>query len=139
MGDGEIIMPTSTFGRLLAGGVAVVLPARVARSLGLLEMGGGRGFWWFTDIDSLVFDIIFIIAVVFVVRRLRWGTIANPIFWFVIVLGAVAVPIAYTITNYGTLFRLRAMLYVVLALIPVAVAVGSDRDEGMTAPPPADA
>lgn len=134
MVDGEIIMPTSTVGRLLAGAAAVLLPSRVARDLGLLEMGGGRGFWWFTDIDSVVFDVMLVVAVVFIFRRLRWRALANPIFWFVVIVAMVAVPIAYTITNYGTLFRLRAMLFVTLALIPLALSMESGKSGEETEP-----
>jgi hypothetical protein len=142
MGDGEIVMPTSTAGRLVAGAVAVLLPSHVARALGLLEMGGGRGFWWFTDVDTFVFDTLLVIAIVFVfraVRRTRWETLRNPVFWLLLLMASVVIPIAYTITNYGTLFRLRAMLYLTLALIPLAVSkIGAADDEvRVEAEPPA--
>ncbi|MEO8378948.1 MAG: hypothetical protein ABI779_04715 [Acidobacteriota bacterium] len=122
IGTGVLIMPTSTTGRLLAGAAAVLLPSGVSREMGLLQMGGGRGFWWFTDLDSIVFDLMVIVALVFMVRRDRGATVRNPILWFVLLLLAVVVPIAYTITNYGTLFRLRAMLFVTMALIPLAIS-----------------
>lgn len=118
-----ILMPASTAGRLLTGSAAVLLPSPIAQGVGL-EMGGGRGFWWFSDLDTLVFDAVLIIAIVFTFRAARWSTLRNPVFWFVLVLSSVIFPMAYTVTNYGTLFRLRAMLYVSVALIPLAIAVG---------------
>lgn len=131
LGGGVIQMPTSTAGRLLAGGVAILLPSGIAKEMGLLEMGGGRGFWWFTDLDSIVFDLMLIVAIAYIVRRGQWGTLRNPIFWFVLLVAGVVVPIAYIITNYGTLFRLRAMLFVTIALIPLAIA---NRVAGETIP-----
>jgi len=31
-------------------------------------------------------------------------------------------PMIYTVTNFGTLFRLRQMLYVIAAILPVTLA-----------------
>lgn len=122
---GAITMPTSTLGRLVTGGVAMILPNSLAKSLGLLEIGGGRGLSWFADADSVLFDLVLVIAIVFIVRRVRWATLRNPIFWYVVALMTISLPIAYTVTNYGTLFRLRGMLFVMLALVPLALSAAT--------------
>jgi hypothetical protein len=41
---------------------------------------------------------------------------------FGIVLAATALPMAYTVTNFGTLFRLREMIYVLAAVLPLTLA-----------------
>ncbi|HUP59820.1 MAG TPA: hypothetical protein VNA69_05325 [Thermoanaerobaculia bacterium] len=121
----NIVMPTSKWGRLLAGAIAILVPSVVARNLGWLEIGGGRGFWWFTDIDTIVFDVIVAISVFFAMRRARWSLLSNPIFWLALVIAAVTLPLIYTVTNYGTLFRLRMMTYIAFALIPLAASMSS--------------
>lgn len=121
----EIVVPESTAGRIFAGAVAVLVPSAIARNLGLLEIGGGRGLWWFTDIDTIVFDLVVLFTIVFTIRRLRWATPRNPLFWFVLALAAVGVPLVYTVTNYGTLFRLRIMIFLAVAFIPLALSAAS--------------
>ena len=127
--DERIVVPVSTRGRIIAGAVAVLIPSTVARKLGLLEMGGGRGLWWFTDLDTILFDLVVLFALGFTLRRLKWTTPRNPMFWFVLLVSAVALPLIYTVTNYGTLFRLRMMVYLAVALIPLALSMANTTEK----------
>lgn len=119
----------------MAGAVALVLPQSIAQRIGLVAVGGGRGLMWFADIDTLVFDALLIVAVLIFFRGPKREVLRNPLFWLVVVTTAmIAVPLVYTVSNFGTLFRLRAMIFTGLALIPLAVAM-SRRD----AEPPVEA
>jgi hypothetical protein len=115
--------------RLLIGTACVIIPRSVGERLGIFHIGGGQGFFWFTDIDTLLFDAILLSAIIAVVTR-RSRSYRNPLLWLLVLLTLlVTLPLAYTITNYGTLFRLRAMIYVGLALTPLALAASPRRDD----------
>ncbi|HET8797709.1 MAG TPA: hypothetical protein VFO89_08480, partial [Thermoanaerobaculia bacterium] len=108
--------------RLLAGTAALLVPNFLAGPLGLFDVGGGRGLLWFTDLDTLVFDAALVFAILSVVAA-GAGSLRRPLLWLVapltIVLGGL---LAYSVTNVGTLFRLRAMVYTGIVLIPLAAA-----------------
>ena len=88
------------------------LPRAVAQRLGLVQIGGGRGFWLFADVDTLLFDAVILIAFGYCLRRLvRRERRATPLFIMaVLMFVALCGPMSYTVTNFGTLFRLREML-----------------------------
>jgi hypothetical protein len=115
--------------RLLTGSACVIVPRSVGERLGLFHIGGGQGFFWFTDVDTLMFDAILLWALIAVGMRLS-ASWRNPLVWLLgLLLLLVTLPLAYTITNYGTLFRLRAMIYVGLTLTPLALAALPRREE----------
>jgi len=90
--------------------------------------------FWFTELDTVIFDLIVLCAAFALVlrRSVFWR---NPLVWFLALLTLLAgLPLAYVVTNYGTLFRLREMIYIGLALTPLALATSWRRDE--TAAPP---
>ena len=102
--------------------VALVAPRSVAAWFGV-EMGGGRGLWAFADMDTLIFDAVLAGALLVSAWRIvRDRASASPLFIaLVLILVSAAVPMLYIVNNFGTLFRLRHMLYVVAVLIPVAL------------------
>lgn len=122
-GSSSAPIPQTFAARLITGFSATFLPRFLAQSLGLIRVGGGRGFWLFAEIDTIVFDLVLIYAVIHCVRALRGGTArATPLFVLLILVFAMtAGPMFYTVNNFGTLFRLRQMLYVVAAVIPVTL------------------
>ena len=117
--------PVSTTGpaRLIAGFAATFLPRLLAQSLGLIHVGGGRGLWIFAEVDTIVFDLVLIYAIVSCARALRRKTARlTPLFLFLaIVFISTAGPMIYTVNNFGTIFRLRQMLYVMAAVLPVTL------------------
>lgn len=108
--------------RLLAGFAVMTVPRSIGERLGLFHVGGGRGMLWFADVDTVVFDVVLIMAIVVLVRRapVAWR---NPLTWLVVLITLlIAGPLAYTVSNFGTLFRLREMIYVGMLLTPLAAA-----------------
>ncbi len=132
------MLPESTTTRLMTGAIALLVPRTIASSQGLLDIRGGKGLFWFTDLDTIAFDIVVLFALGFFVARIRWATLRNPAFWFVgVLIVLVGVPLIYTITNFGTLFRLRMMVYTAAALIPLALAMAAAQRESVPLERPA--
>lgn len=117
--------PMSRMSRLVAGVAATVLPRTIGEALGLFHIAGGRGMLWFTELDTLIFDLGLLLAVLAIARQFR-ASLGSPLTWLVVVLTVlVGGPLVYSITNYGTLFRLREMIFIGLLFTPLAVATGA--------------
>ncbi len=109
--------------RLFVDAAALVVPRGLGERLGLFEIGGGRGLLWFADIDTLIFDLALLFAVRAVVAARAALPWRNPLTWLVLLTTLiVAVPLVYSVSNLGTLFRLREMIYLGLLLITIAAA-----------------
>ncbi len=127
------MVPSSAGGRLAAGTAALFVPRSALDRVGWVEIRGGRGLFWFTDLDTLVFDGLVGLVLVMAVRRRRSAR-RQPLVWFLAVMAAaIAILMAYTVSNFGTLFRLRSMAFIGIALLPLAFASGAtigkeDRD-----------
>ena len=107
---------------IASGAVATFVPRAAAQPLNLVRIGGGRGFWFFADFDTVVFSAVFVFAIVLCVKALRGGARITPLFVFAVLLFfATAGPMFYSVTNFGTLFRLRSMLYVLAAIAPLTL------------------
>lgn len=105
--------------RLISSFAAAFLPRIVGQSLGLLQVGGGRGLWLFAELDTLVLDAVFAFAIVYCIRARRGIT---PLFvLLLLVFLALAGPLLYTVNNLGTLVRLRGMLYLLGAALPLTL------------------
>lgn len=108
---------------LVSGFAATFVPRTLAGALGLVRIGGGRGFWLFVELDTLIFDALIVFAMIYCIRALRTYARATPLFVLVLLVFLMtAGPMIYTVTNFGTLFRLRQMLYLVAALVPLTLA-----------------
>lgn len=108
---------------LLLGFTAMFVPRFLAQAVGLIHIGGGRGFWFFAEIDTLVLDAAMLFAIVYCTRALRSGARVTPLFvLLVLVFLMTAVPMMYTVSNFGTLFRLRQMVYLIAAVLPLTLA-----------------
>lgn len=122
------VLPQSTFTRVIAGLTAVVLPHFIGERLGLIHIGGGRGLWAIVETDTLVFDALLMLAFYYVFGALSRGAWRNPSFWLVTITTAgITLLLAYTISNFGTLFRHRGMIFIGLCLTLV-VARETPRD-----------
>lgn len=111
---------------VLVGLAALWVPRSIGQSLGLFEIAGGRRLWIFADVDTLVLDLALVGAVWYLLKGLRSPRrVFNPIVMMVLVWTVgIAIPLAYVVTNYGTLFRLREMVFVGICLIPLAASLG---------------
>ena len=121
-------MPSTVSGRFITGLTATVVPRAIAQRLGLIRVEGGRGFWLFAELDTIVFDIALLFAIFYCARQLvRTRGRMNAMFVQVaLLLVLIAVPLIYTVSNFGTLFRLRQMIFLGICLLPVALAARTD-------------
>ena len=110
--------------RLFVGAVALVVPSLAGERLGIFDIGGGRGLLWFADLDTLLFDAVLILAL----RALAAAHAAawrDPLAWLVLLATLmIAAPLVYSVSNFGTLFRLREMIYLGVALLSAAALQG---------------
>ena len=118
---GIVAMPDSHAARLLAGAVAMIVPRTIAQRLGILDLRGGRGLWLFADFDTIVFDVVCLFCIVALVGAIRRRERLEPAFWLILMVTVVVGGLlAYTVSNFGTLFRHREMVLLGLLLLPLA-------------------
>jgi hypothetical protein len=117
--------------RFVSGMAALLLPRPIARATGLIDLGGGRGLFFFADIDTVFFDIVLVVAILALLRTPRSPKWRSPLVWLVLIITlAMGAAFVYAISNFGALFRYRSMVFLGIAMIPV-VAAWSTRDEGL--------
>ncbi|MEA2236667.1 MAG: hypothetical protein QOC81_1391 [Thermoanaerobaculia bacterium] len=117
----------SRIARLLSGIAAITIPSSIGESLGMFHIGGGRGMLWFTEVDTIVFDVVLFFAAYVLIRNSSASS-RNPLVWLVLLTTLlVGLPLVYSVTNFGTLFRLREMIFGGLLLMPLAVMTGAVR------------
>ena len=109
--------------KIATGASAMFIPRVIAQPAGLVRIGGGRGFWLFADFDTLVFDFVVFFALAFCLRSIvRRERRVTPLFVLVLlVFAGLSGPMIYAVTNFGTLFRLREMVYVLAAMLPLTL------------------
>jgi len=123
-GATTIVPAAPTVSTRMVGGVAAVfLPRAIGQPLGLVRIGGSRAFWIFAELDTLAFDLVVLFAVVYAARGLRSGRVKiTPLFvLLLLVFVLTAGPLCYTVSNFGTLIRMRQMLYVIAAVLPLTM------------------
>ena len=112
-------------GRLEAVGFGTLLltvPVSPLDWLGVVEVQGGRGMLAVADLDTLFVDASVIAVIVLLVRNARQRRLNRPYVAFILIVSVVtAVSLAYVVTNFGTLFRLRLMAVVPLWMLPLAL------------------
>jgi hypothetical protein len=68
------------------------------------------------------------LSAIFFILRERPRVWTNPLLVLVVLmLLFIAVPLLYTVTNFGTLLRFRGMMYVPFAMAPLAAILGDPR------------
>jgi hypothetical protein len=114
---------TNVADRLITGFSATFLLRFLAQSLGLIRVGGGRGFWFFAEVDTIVFDLVLLYVIIHCIRALRDGTArGTPLLVLLILVFAITGGLmSYTVNNFGTLIRLRQMLYAMAVVTPVTL------------------
>ena len=114
---------------IVAGTLAMLVPQTIAKQLGLLDVRGGRGMMWFADLDTVVFDALLLLVVYVSIRHMRSASLRNPLFWLVtMVFATLAVAMVFTVTNFGTLFRLRTMVFAAAAVLPLTLSLAAGRE-----------
>jgi hypothetical protein len=109
--------------RLITGFAALLLPRSIAESLGILHVGGGRGLWLFAETDTIFLDLVLLYTIFYCVRNLRAGRaqVTATFVWCLLLLIMTAGPMVYTVNNFGTLFRLRLMVFFLVAVLPLTL------------------
>lgn len=122
----EPVASPRTTTRILTGFSAMFLPRMVGQSLGLIHVGGGRGLWLFAEADTIVFDLVLLYAIFYSVRALKKdrAAITATFVFCLLVFVMTAGPLLYAVNNFGTLFRLRLMVYCLAAILPITLRSG---------------
>ena len=129
------IFPPGLLSRITTGFAAMFLPRFLGESLGLIRVGGGRGLWLFAEVDTLLFDLVLLYGIVHCVRSLRRGARVTATFVFCVLLFVMtAGPMLYTVNNFGTLFRMRLMVYCIAAILPITLRDRALREAGDALP-----
>lgn len=115
--------------RVLRGLAATFVPISALKAAGVVEFTGGRGLLAVTDIDAIVNLVLFVAAVGLVPAWWRKPRHASYVVYASSVAVAVLLPMAYVVTNFGTLFRLRVMAFTLVWLCLLGLARAADRVE----------
>lgn len=129
IGDEPVsILPPRFASRVITGFAAMFLPRFLGEALGIIHVGGGRGLWLFAEVDTLLFDLVLLYAIVHSTRRLRQGRakMTATFVFCLLLLVMTAAPMLYTVNNFGTLFRLRMMVYCIAAVLPITLREPDD-------------
>jgi hypothetical protein len=108
-------------GSTMVGMAILFVPIPVIRWLGLAEIEGGRGLLFVTDIDTLLLDLSIAACGTLLVVRRKWIHPHIPYVCFTLGLALITtLLLAFVVTNFGTLFRLRLMMAVPFWMLPLA-------------------
>jgi hypothetical protein len=106
-----------------SGLMALFVPINILRRLSLVTIAGGRGLLVITDIETTLLDLTIAVQLWLVWRQWKRGHSDVLFLAFVLTLAvAVMVPMAYVVTNYGTMFRMRVMYVIPLWLAGASIA-----------------
>jgi hypothetical protein len=103
-------------------GIALMIcPVSFLKAVGLVDFRGGRGLLLFADIDIIVCDLVLIVSLIAAQRVRRAGTWMPELWLFSVLLSVIAALLmAYVVTNYGALVRLRMLAIMPLWAFPAA-------------------
>ncbi len=125
---GEPMRPSTWMqrGRGLATGLgAIFVPMTVLQATGAVHLGMGTALRVATDVDTLFLDASILATIILLARRrvaVRWH-LRYVCFALTLCLATTGF-MAYIVTNFGTLFRLRVMLAVPIWMLGLAVVRG---------------
>jgi hypothetical protein len=141
---GEPVRPRQATERLLLGIAVLFVPIDIVRWTGEVSLRGGRGLLLITDVDTIAILLVTILAMGGL-RRRGAAIFRDPYVVFCVLLAVVTLGLmAYVVTNYGTLFRLRLFPLMALWMAPLGIdrralpgegSPGEDGSVGGHAPP----
>ena len=106
----------------------MTIPRLIGEPLGLFHIAGGRGLLWIAEADTLSFDLVLFVAIASIATRFR-SAVRDPLTWMLVAMTLLlGVSLAYSVTNFGTLFRLRSAVYLGVILAPAAALAAGVRD-----------
>ena len=114
---------------LIVGLGVVFVPVSILKALGIVEFSGGRGLLPFADADTMFLDITLVaIAALLWTRRRAIGD-RLPFVAFTVTLSLVTASLlGYVVTNFGTLFRMRAIVAVPMWMLGLALSNAPQSD-----------
>jgi hypothetical protein len=106
----------------------VFVPISMLQGLGIVNFSGGRGILPIADVDT-VFQAVMVLTFLGLIwtRRAQIGNRLPFVMFCLTLAGATAILLGYVVTNYGTLFRMRPMIAMPLALAMVALSTNARR------------
>jgi hypothetical protein len=114
--------PLEIIERAGLGLLAMFVPMTLLESVAIVDLQGGRGFLFVTDIDTLFMTASLLVALALTLRRRdAWHDNAPALLFGLILAVTCVLLMAYVITNFGTLFRLRLIGVAPAWLVPLAV------------------
>lgn len=120
---GPVLDATVTSRRISLGLAVFFLPIHVVQRMTGLTLHGGQGLLVVTDLDTMFGAALSLIGA-FCLLRWRRDGVEGAAFVFTAVLAVtLAVLMAYVVTNFGTLFRLRLLVFALLWLLPALVVL----------------
>ncbi len=101
---------------------AIFVPISILRATSIVEIEGGRGLLAVTDIDTLFLDLTLLaIGILIWQGRHQVRRHVPALAFFAVVLLVSTMGLAYVVTNFGTMFRLRLMVAAPVWLCPLAL------------------
>jgi hypothetical protein len=110
------------------GVAAEFIPISALKAVRLISFPGGRGLLPIADLDTVFLDLSVLISLGLVYRRRAAIGHRLPFVVGVLCLSLFSMGLlAYVVTNFGTLFRIKSMIGVPLWLLCIAVAPNGAR------------
>jgi hypothetical protein len=112
---------------LSVGLAALFVPISILRALSIVTFHGGQGLLLVTDVDTVVIDLALALCLYLSFKRRHLPLLPTGL--CLAALGIVTtLLLAYVVTNYGTLFRLRLLAVTPLWLLPAVLDSASSKD-----------
>jgi len=109
-------------GRLLRGLAVFFVPVTALAAASIVRFTGGQGLLGITDLDTVAIDCTLIVTIALLLLAPKRDPPSSALI-FALVLGVLlTAAMAYVVTNYGTLFRLRIMAVTPFWLAPTLFA-----------------
>jgi hypothetical protein len=107
---------------LVTGLLAMFVPMSLLKAASIVTFQGGRGLLFVTDADTLFIDFTLLALAWLMIRHRDSVRASLPSVLFAVALASLTtVLLAYVVTNFGTLFRLRSMTTVPAWVLPLAL------------------
>jgi hypothetical protein len=108
---------------------AVFVPVSLLGAVSRIKMPGSWKSWIVTDLDTVFLDVTVFLVLALLWRRRRYVGDRLPVVVFALIVSATsATLLGYVVTNYGTLWRLRAIVAVPLWVLVVALSPRAEAD-----------
>jgi hypothetical protein len=124
------------FEQLAQGSAVLFVPVSLLRAASIVKFSGGEGLLLITDVDTIVADAAVLASVYLLFASARRdGIVPSSVFALVLAI-LITCSLAYVVTNYGTLFRLRLLGVVPFCMLAaLSDAPSSARNRGRRAQP----